>query len=83
MDMLRGRMPHGPHVHLPTHRRGHFWPRRKAGYPRSGGLTLSRARFADDRQQLMEASYPPVLIDPHCLVALNFLYSVDLILPLG
>jgi hypothetical protein len=30
----------------------------------------------------MEASYPPVLIDPHCLVALNFLYSVGLFLDL-
>jgi hypothetical protein len=29
---FRGRMPHGPHVRIPTHRRGHFWHRRKACY---------------------------------------------------
>jgi len=31
-ERLRGRLPHGPHVRLPPHRRGPFWPRRKAGY---------------------------------------------------
>src|SRR5262245_44819028 len=25
-------MPHGPHVRTPTHRRPHFWERRKAYY---------------------------------------------------
>jgi hypothetical protein len=44
-ERLRGRMPHGPHVRMPTHRRGHFWHRRKACY-RPGGLTLGRAGFA-------------------------------------
>ena len=29
---FRGRMPHGPHVRTPTHRRPHFWDRRKACY---------------------------------------------------
>ena len=29
---LRGRLPHGPHVRTPTHRRPHCWDRRKAGY---------------------------------------------------
>jgi hypothetical protein len=29
---FRGRMPHGPHVRTPTHRRPHFWDRRKAYY---------------------------------------------------
>src|SRR5439155_12654174 len=26
---FRGRMPHGPHVRMPTHRSRHFWPRRR------------------------------------------------------
>src|SRR6516162_3662806 len=50
----------------------------------SGGLTLSRAGShpLDDRQNFMEASYPPVPIDSHCLVALNSLYPVALFLNL-
>jgi len=29
---FRGRLPHGPHVRTPPHRRPHCWDRRKAGY---------------------------------------------------
>src|SRR5262249_29573929 len=31
-ERVRGRIPHGPHVRMPPHRRCHFWHRRKAGY---------------------------------------------------
>jgi hypothetical protein len=44
-ERFRGRMPHGPHVRLPPHRRWPFGHRRKASY-RPGGLTLGRAGFA-------------------------------------
>jgi len=48
---FRGRMLHGPHVRMPTHRRGHFWHRRKARYrlgrahPWPGGI---RTRWTTD-----------------------------------
>jgi len=35
------------------------------------------SHLLDDTQSFMKASHPPVPIDPHCLVALFFLYSHD------
>ena len=43
-ERLRGRMPHGPHVRTPPHRRPHCWDRRQAcdrrrrAHPGPGGL---------------------------------------------
>jgi len=47
------------------------WLPARAGSPLAG----RDSHPLDDRQHFMEASYPPVPIDPHCLVALIFLYS--------
>ena len=74
-ERLRGRMPHGPHVRLPTHRRGHYWPRRKAVLPARAGSPLAGwvSHPLDDTQSFMKVSPPPIPFDQPCLVALNFL----------
>jgi hypothetical protein len=48
------------------------WLPARVGLPLAG----QDAHLLDDRQHFMKASHPPVPIDPHCLVALIFLYSL-------
>jgi hypothetical protein len=43
----------------------------RAGSPLAG----QDSHLLDDTQSFMKALHPPVPIDPHCLVALIFLYS--------
>jgi hypothetical protein len=50
------------------------WLPARAGSPLAGRVLHP----LDDRQHFMKASHPPVPIDPHYLVALNFLYVLTL-----
>jgi hypothetical protein len=72
----------GPHAPWPTRSPayaspGSFlapsqgWLPARAGSPLAG----QDSHLLDDTQSFMKASHPPVPIDPHCLVALFFLYS--------
>src|SRR6266568_7158755 len=47
------------------------WLPARAGSPLAG----QDSHLLDDKQSFMKASHPPIPFDPHCLVALFFLYS--------
>jgi hypothetical protein len=70
----------GPHAPWPAHSPAYASPRpflapSQGWLPARAGSPLAGrdSHPLDDRQHFMEASYPPVPIDPHCLVALIFL----------
>ena len=73
----------GPHAPWPTCSHAYasptLFPRPAQGLlpARAGSPLAGRdSHPLDARQNFMKALHPPIPIDPHCLVALNFLYTL-------
>jgi hypothetical protein len=72
---VSGPQSHGPHVHVPPHRRWHVGHRRKASDRPGSPFAGQVFHPLDDTQHFMEDVRPPIPIDPQGLVALEFLSS--------
>ncbi len=70
-------MAHGPHVRVPTHRRGVTTPAaRLATEPQAGSPLAGRVSHPlDDKRSFMKSSHAPLPFDQPVLVALKFRFS--------